>query len=81
MFRVHGKIYVWTYKGDIYVRKDGEGNPRIRITSDNDLDKLRKGDISMDADVNSDDNIIQHEEIISDVNLTNERVIEVYNTT
>ena len=81
MFRVHGKIYVWTYKGDIYVRKDGEGNPRIRITSDNDLDKLRKGDISMDADVNSVDNIIQREEIISDVNLTNERVIEVCNTT
>ena len=49
MYRIHGNIFVWTFKGDVYVRKEGDKNPRIQITSENDLDMIRKGDITLDA--------------------------------
>ena len=52
MYRIEGVIYVWTYKGEIYIRKAGEKNPRIKISCEEDLIKLRKGEISLDANEN-----------------------------
>ena len=49
MYRIEGVIYVWSYKGEIYIRKAGEKNPRIKISCEEDLNKLRKGEISLDA--------------------------------
>jgi hypothetical protein len=45
---VHGKIWVWTHHGEVYMRKDGYGYEAVRIDSDKDLDKIRDGDISLD---------------------------------
>ena len=55
MKRIHGDIFVWTYKGDVFVRKDGENNPRIKIISEDDLNKVRSGEINMDAAEITDD--------------------------
>ena len=46
--RAEGRIYVWTFKGDIYLRKDTIGAPKIRITSELDLKKINEGTISLD---------------------------------
>ena len=48
MARIHGKIFVWTYKGNVFLRKDVENAPRIAVESENDLNKLRKGELSLD---------------------------------
>ena len=53
LFRIHGKIYVWTYKGNIFIRKGVYNAPRIKITSIDNLDDIRKGTISLEpADTN-----------------------------
>ena len=59
MKRIHGDIFVWTYKGDVFVRKDGENNPRIKIISEDDLNKLRSGEINMNAAEIADDATLQ----------------------
>ena len=39
MERIEGKMFVWTFKGDVYLRKDAAGAPKIKITSELDLKK------------------------------------------
>ena len=48
MNRIHGKIFTWTYKGEVYIRKDVEGAPKKKITSLEDLTNIKKGDVSID---------------------------------
>ena len=49
MFRIHGKIFVWSFKGDIYIRKAVEGAPKIKINCEKDLNDIRGGIVSLDA--------------------------------
>ena len=51
MERIHGKIFVWTFKGEIFIRKNVENAPRKKIESEQDLDDIKKGTISLDPDV------------------------------
>ena len=48
MFRIHGKIFVWSFKGEIYVRKAMEGAPKRKINCENDLNDIRRGTVSLD---------------------------------
>ena len=48
MQQAEGRIFVWTFKGDIYLRKDSIEAPKLRITSELDLEKIREGTISLD---------------------------------
>ena len=45
---IEGKIYVWTFKGDVYLRKDMVGAQKIKILSEDDLLKLMEGKMSFD---------------------------------
>ena len=49
IYRVQGKLFVWTFKGDIYIRKDVIGAPKIRVTSELDLKKIVEGKTSLDT--------------------------------
>ena len=42
------KIHVWTFKGDVYLRKDAVGAPKIKVTSEQDLKQITEGTISLD---------------------------------
>ena len=44
----HGIIYVWTYHGNIFIRKNAEGAPKIMIKSNWDLYNVIKGFTSLD---------------------------------
>ena len=46
----HGVIYVWTYRGDIYVRKGVQGAPKIRIDSQLELHNIVQGYTSLDTE-------------------------------
>ena len=48
MNRIHGKIFVWSFKGEIFIRKGIEYAPRIKINNANDLDEIRRGSIKLD---------------------------------
>ena len=48
MKRLHGKIFVWTFKGEIYIRKNRENAPRVKIDNELDLNKIRKGTLLLD---------------------------------
>ena len=48
MYRIHGKIYAWSFKGEIYVRKGVDGAEKIKINSEEDLNSLRRGEITLD---------------------------------
>ena len=48
MEKTHGRIYTWTFKGEIYVRKNVENGPKRKISSENYLEKIKNGDISLD---------------------------------
>ena len=48
MFRIHGKIFVWSYKGDIYIRKSAEYSPKIKLNCEQDLNEIKRGTISLD---------------------------------
>ena len=48
MERIHGKVFVWTYKGDIFIRKNTRFAPKKKIASFNDLQKIRSGEDSLD---------------------------------
>ena len=50
MFRIHGKIFVWSYKGEIYVRKAIEYAPKRKINCENDLNDIKRGTVSLDPD-------------------------------
>ena len=45
----HGIIYVWTYRGDVYVRKAVDGAPKIRINSEFELKNIVNGHKSLDV--------------------------------
>ena len=45
MYRIEGKMFVWTYKGDVYLRKDAIGAPKIKINSEQDLNDIIEGKI------------------------------------
>ena len=49
MFRIHGKIFVWSYKGDIYIRKSAEYSPKIKLNCEQDLNEIKRGTISLDS--------------------------------
>ena len=44
----HGRIFTWTYKGEIFIRKNAENAPKRKILSEQYLSKLSNGDISLD---------------------------------
>ena len=48
MHDTHGRIYTWTFKGEVFIRKDAENAPKRKILSEEYLLKLSKGDISLD---------------------------------
>ena len=48
MFRIHGKIFVWSYKGEIYIRKATDYAPKRKINCENDLDNIKRGTLSLD---------------------------------
>ena len=50
MKRIHGKIFVWSFKGEIYIRKDSQYAPKRKINCENDLTDIRKGTVSLDPD-------------------------------
>ena len=50
MDRIYGKIFVWTYKGDIYIRKDEWNAPKRKISAEEDLIKIKQGLISLNGD-------------------------------
>ena len=47
MYRIHGKIFVWSFKREIYLRKAIEHAPKRKIDSEQDLNDLRRGTISL----------------------------------
>ena len=51
---VHGRIFTWTFKGEIFVRKDTENGPKRKILSEDYLSKLTNGEISLDVRNESD---------------------------
>ena len=56
MESIHGRIYTWTFKGEIFVRKDIENGPKRKVLNEEYLSKMSSGDISLDvsdAPVNS----------------------------
>lgn len=48
MYRIHGRISVWTYKGNIFIRKSVPKAPKRKIRSKEDLDDIRKGTLTID---------------------------------
>ena len=48
MFRIHGKIFAWSFKGEIYIRKASEYAPKRKINCEQDLNDLRRGTVSLD---------------------------------
>ena len=67
MQQVKGRLFVWTFKGDIYLRKDSAGAPKVKITSELDLNNITEGKVSLnrsssvrsseDAEVTANDNV------------------------
>ena len=53
LYETHGIIYVWTHRGDVYVRKNGTGSPKIRVNSQLELQHLLQGRISLDTESNA----------------------------
>ena len=49
LYDKHGIIYVWTYHGNVYIRKNAEGAPKIMIKSNWDLYNVIKGFTSLDV--------------------------------
>ena len=45
----HGIVYVWTYRGDVYIRKNSDGAPKIRVNSDLELQNIMNGRTSLDV--------------------------------
>ena len=60
LFEKHGVIYVWTYKGNVFIRKGKDGAPKIKVRSNLDLFNIVKGFTSLDHTPDS--------EISSDIN-------------
>ena len=50
MFRIHGRISVWTYKGEIFIRKSVLNAPKRKIKCTQDLDDIRGGSLSIDPE-------------------------------
>ena len=48
LYESHGVIYVWTHRGDVYVRKNTDGAPKVKINSQLELQHLIQGRISLD---------------------------------
>ena len=68
MHRVHGKIYTWTFKGEIFIRKGVDGAPKRKISSLDDLTKIRSGTVSIEPPVIVTDSTIRtNEHRIADV--------------
>ena len=66
----HGRIYTWTFKGEVFIRKNIENGPKRKVLSEEYLSKITKGDISLDiptAPVQSDtsDSVVIIEEIMA----------------
>ena len=58
MDRIHGKIFSWIFKGEAYIRKQVEGVPKRKISSINDLTKIRQGTLSIDPPTRNTENVI-----------------------
>lgn len=48
LFDNHGKIFVWTYKGDIFIRKGVMHAPKRKITCMEILNDIKSGSISLE---------------------------------
>ena len=60
MFDKHGIIYVWTYKGNIFVRKAAESAPKVMVRSNLDLFNIVKGFTSLD-NATDDENSVNYD--------------------
>ena len=47
------RCFVWTYKGNVFCRKDEEGAPRILVVSEDTLDDISSGKISLSPTADS----------------------------
>ena len=45
---MHGIVYVWTHRGDVYIRKGVDGAPKIRVNSSLELQNIVSGYTSLD---------------------------------
>ena len=50
-FNSYGKIYVWSFKGEVYVRQNMENAARYQINSTNDIEQFGKKCIVVNAEV------------------------------
>jgi len=50
LMRRHGKISVWSAKGEIFLKKDTQNAPRVTVCSEKDLHDIVHGLISLDAE-------------------------------
>ena len=61
-----GRIFTWTFKGEIFVRKNMLNAPKRKILSEDYLEKLSKGEISLDPLYSNDCVVI--EDIMAELN-------------
>ena len=64
--QTQGRIFTWTFKGEVFLRKNIENGPKRKILSEDYLMKLKNGDISLNAPVHSDisDSVVIYEDIM-----------------
>ena len=65
------RVYTWTFKGEIYVRKNTLNAPKRKVLSEEYLSKIMKGDISLDVptftnDVNALNSIVIYEDVMGE---------------
>lgn len=48
LYNKHGKIFVWTYKGDIFIRKGVMYAPKRKITCMENLNDIKSGSLSLE---------------------------------
>ena len=48
MHSVHGKIFTWTFKGEVYIRKNVTGAPKKKIVCEDDLTNIKNGSVCID---------------------------------
>ena len=68
MSKEQSRIYVWTFKGEIFVRKDAQNAPKRKISSENELKRIMKGEISLDPNMtpfNIPDSVVIYDDIMA----------------
>ena len=53
LYDIHGVIYVWTHRGDVYMRKNAQGAPKVKVDSQLELRNIVEGHTSLDKEKES----------------------------